>query len=320
MFQRKKRHSNSPPFNTSPDYEREKYSHSFLFEYGNLDDETLWIRTPSKDLYNVDWLTLRLLMELNAGMSVTTLCQKYKVDPMIVRTLLTNLEREKAIVKRGSKISRAEQIDDINIVPFIFLFFILIVLQIEYFQNVASTFQLRHWYETLVIGLISFLPIIFHELGHYLSARPYFPPRIGFTSILFFPAVYIDTHASWCLPRNIRLLINLAGILMDLGVNTLLVLLVVFYPPLEYYVTPLLILQYIRWSIIMNPLVSGDGYWLLSDFSRTVNMRKKGIEYLKKKMYHWLSIYGLFSLIFSVFSILGLIWFVLNLFRLGLAF
>ncbi len=308
----------SPSAFAYPESEKKNYHLCFRFEYGYLDDGTIWIRTPKKGLYHVDWLTLRLLLELNAGTSIAPLCKKYKVDSNELRTLLKNIQQEGAVVApREGKITRARQQDDIHIAPFVFLFILLIALQIEYFQNIAGTFRLHRWYETLLIGLFSIFPIILHELGHYLSSKPYFPPRLGFTFLWFFPAVYIDTHASWCLPRNIRLLINSSGLLMDLCFNTLMVVLVLYYPAWEYYVTPLLIIQYTRWSIIMNPLVNGDGYWLLSDFSRTVNMRQKAREYFRKKRFHWLSAYGLLSVIFSIFSVMGLVWFGLNLVRAG---
>ncbi|MBN2374061.1 hypothetical protein JXL19_09770 [bacterium] len=317
FLQQKISGSPSPhPAYTEP--ERKSYNQSLRFEYGFLDDGTIWIRTPSKGLFHVDWLTLRLLMELNAGMPVVPLCTKYKIDQKELNGLIANLRREGAIVSpREGKITKSGQQDDIHIAPFVLLFFLLAAIQIEYFQNIARTFRLGRWYDALIVGLISIIPIILHELGHYLSARKYFAPRLGFTFLWFFPAVYMDTHAAWCLPRNIRLLINSAGILMDMGLNSLLVALAIYYPAAEYYVTPLLILQYTRWSIIMNPLVNGDGYWLLSDFSRTVNMRQKGKEYLRKKRFHWLSIYGLLSVIFSIFSIMGLLWFVMNLIGLG---
>lgn len=299
---------------------KESYHLRFRFEYGFLDDGTLWIRTPTKGLFHVDWLTLRLLLELNTGIPLETLCKKYKVDPQELGRLLTNLQQEGAVVSpREGKISQAYQTDDIHIAPFVFLFILLAAIQIEYFQGVAHTFRLSHWYETLLLGLFSMLPIILHELGHYLTSRPYFPPRLGFTFLWVFPAVYIDTHPSWCLPRNIRLLINSAGLLADLVFNTLLIFLALYNPSLEYYVTPLLILQYTRWSIILNPLVNGDGYWLLSDFTRTINLRQKAWKYLRTRRFHWLSLYGLLALLFSLFSVLGLIWFAVNLFRIGIS-
>lgn len=304
-----------------PDIETENYHLRFRFEYGQLDDGTLWIRTPKKSLFHIDWLTLRLLLELNAGMPFVPLCRKYKVNPDEMRALLINMKKEGVIVSaREGKITQTTQEDDIHIGPFVFLFILLAVIQIEYFQNIASTYRLRNWQETLLIGIFSILPIILHELGHYFSSKPYFPARLGFTFLWFFPAVYIDTHEAWCLPRNIRLLINSSGLLMDLGFNTLLVILVIYFPWMEHYVTPLLVLQYTRWSIIMNPLVNGDGYWLLSDFSKTVNLRRKAKAYFRNRRFHWLSIYGFLSILFSIFSILGLIWFVLNLFRFGILF
>ncbi len=315
------RMSNNPPISSYPDSDRENYQLCFNFEYGHLDDGTLWIKTPSKGLFNVDWLTLRLLLELNAGARVTPLCQKYKIDKKELDGLLMNLQRERAIVvPREGKITKARKQEDINIAAFVILFFVLAAVQIEYFQSLAQTFRLMYWYETLFIGIFSIIPVIFHEIGHYSVARQYFPPRIGFTFLLFFPSLYTDTHPAWCLPRNTRMLINFAGILVDLMFNTLMIILVVYFKVLEYYITPLLIIQYTRWSIIMNPLVSGDGYWLLADFSRTINMRQKGREYLRKRKFHWLSLYGLLSVIFSAFSILGIIWFALNLIGLGARF
>ncbi|MGA1824023.1 MAG: hypothetical protein ACMUIP_05100 [bacterium] len=294
--------------------ERENYHLCFRFEYGPLDDGTLWIRTPSKGLYHVDWLTLRLLLELNAGATVKYLVKKYKIGLKEVHSLLASMEKEGAVVaQKNGKIERGRRIDDIQLAPYIFIALILGLLQIAYFQEIATTFRLNYWYDGLLIGLISFLPIILHELGHYFAAKPYFVPHLGFTFLFIFPAVYIDTQGAWCLPQNIRLLINASGLLMDLAFNSLLIFLVVFFPGLEYYVTPVLILQYTRWSIILNPLVHGDGYWLLSDVSKTVNLGQKGREELRKGNFNWLSLYGLFSLLFSLFSLAGLAWYVINL-------
>lgn len=298
----------------APQLERENYRLCFRFEYGPLDDGTIWVRTPRRGLFHVDWLTLRLLLEMNAGASTKNLAQKYKIEIKEIHSLLLNLEKEGAIVlSRQGKITRGKLQDDIHLAPFIFLFLFLGIIQVEYFQNLARTVHLNHWYEGVLIGLISIIPIILHELGHYMTAKPYFPPRLGFTYLWFFPAVYIDTQAAWCLPRNIRLLINSAGLFMDLIFNTIMACVVLYYPPWEYFVTPLLILQYTRWAIILNPLVNGDGYWLLSDASKTINLRRKGRETLRKGKIHWLSLYGLLSLFFSLLSILGLAWFIINL-------
>ncbi|MEW5801527.1 MAG: hypothetical protein AB1847_05405 [bacterium] len=303
----------SPPLSPHS-AEQENYRLCFRFEYGPLDDGTLWIRTPNRGLFHVDWLTLRILLELNGGVSVSGAAQKYKVEQQELRSLIVSLEKEGAIVPaRQGKITMGRQRDDIHLLPFIFLFLLLAAVQVEYFRTLARTVTLNRGYEGLVIGLFGLLPIILHELGHYLVARSYFSPRLGFTHLLFFPAVYMDTHPAWCLPQNVRLLINSAGLLADLIFNALLVALVLYSPPLEYYVTPLLILQYTRWTIILNPMVNGDGYWLLSDLSKTVNLRQRGRERLVKGEFHWLSLYGLLSLIFSLLSIMGLVWFAANI-------
>jgi hypothetical protein len=39
---------------------------SFRFEYGTLDDGTIWILPPSNNLFHINPLTLRILLELNS--------------------------------------------------------------------------------------------------------------------------------------------------------------------------------------------------------------------------------------------------------------
>lgn len=299
--------------------ERQKYHLCLHFEYGPLDDGSIWIRTPKKGLFHVDGLTLRLLQELNTGLGVETLANKYKLEAKEIFGLLANLEKEGGLVSpRQGKITQGRQPDDIHLVPYALLMFFLAVIQVEYFQSLARTLYLRYWYEGVFIGICSIAPIILHELGHYLAAKPYFPPRLGFTFLWFFPAVYLDTQGAWCLPRNIRLLINSAGLMSDLVFNSLLVGLVLWKPAFEYFVTPFLVLQYTRWMIILNPLMNGDGYWLLADFTKTVNLRQRGRESLVKRKFHWLSIYGFLSLLLSLISCLGFFWFIINLLGRGI--
>jgi hypothetical protein len=172
---------------------------------------------------------------------------------------------------------------------------------------------MRSFFDALLVGLIALAVVFFHELGHYLASRPHFKPRFGFTFLSIFPAIYVDTQLAWCLPRNTRILINGAGLLGDLLVNTVAIALVVLYPPLEYFVTPFLLVQFTRLTVVFNPLFSGDGYWLLSDATNAVNLNQQGLENLLHLRLNLYSLFGLLSLAMAVFSAAGFIWYLFNL-------
>jgi hypothetical protein len=186
------------------------------------------------------------------------------------------------------------------------------LIQLQYFQSHAKTLLLQKWQEAIVVASVALIAIIFHELGHYLVAKRYFKPKFGFTFLFIFPAVYVDTHQAWCLPKNIRILINSAGLLADFLVNALAIILAVNFG-WEYYVTPFLLTQYTRLSLVLNPLFPTDGYWILADFTKTVNLGKVGFQNLRRLKLNWYSLYGLLSFLLMLISTIGLFWFLCNL-------
>ncbi len=299
--------------NSNTPLKRKNYHLSFRFAYGTLDDGTIWVRPPSGHLFHVNSLTLRIILELNSGVSVDTVCKKYHLLENEVWSILGSFEKEEAIVKpKYGKIIRAKQQEDISLTPFILLVIVLGIIQADYFSLHARTFLLKYWYEGIFIGAIAVFAVFFHEIGHYFIAKKYFKPKFGFTFLFIFPAVYVDTHSAWTLPRNIRLLINASGCIADMIVNTAAIALVIGNPRLEYFVTPFLLMQYTRWSIVLNPLFSGDGYWLLADFFGVVNLTKKGFQNLIRLKLNLYSLFGLMSVLMMISSIMGIIWFIFN--------
>jgi hypothetical protein len=95
------------------------------------------------------------------------------------------------------------------------------------------------------------------------------------------------------------------------------------FPALERFITPLILAQFTRLSLILNPLFPTDGYWLLADLTRSVNLGQTASENLKKLKPNLYSLYALLALGFSAFSAIGLGWYLVNLLsglwsRLGL--
>ncbi len=300
------------------DVKKQKYRFGFKFNYGELEDGTFWIQPPTNNVFHIDPLSLRIILELNTGAAVNTICKKYSTSEEEVNKLLQKFEVEKAIVySKYGRINRKIKQDDISLAPFLMLLLLVAFIQVDYFSNYAKTFLLDRWYESLVVGLVAVAAVFFHEAGHYLVAKKYFgfKPKYGFTFLFIFPAVYVDTHVAWTLPRNKRLLINASGVLADMLVNTMLIIFVAVNRKYEYFVTPLLIMQYTRLTIVLNPLFSGDGYWLLSDFVKAVNLRKTSIQNLIRLRLNLYSLFGLLSAIIMFSSSLGFAWYLYNLLR-----
>jgi len=289
---------------------------NFTFSYGELEDGSIWIEPPSGRLFRIDKYTLGVILDLERGLSKEEVLKKYHLTDEELEEALRKFSLEKAIVNYGEgKINYRPKIRDISLKGFFLVFIILWLIQLEYFRYFAHTFSLNSWQDSIIIIVAGISAIFFHELGHYLVARKYFKPKFGFCFLFIFPAVYVDTQKAWTLPRNIRILINSAGIFADFVINVLVVTLVVNFPRWERLVTPFLITQYTRLSLVVNPLFTTDGYWILSDLTKTVNLRKVAIENLKRLKFNLFSFYGILSIWMMVVSILGVIWLIFNIFK-----
>jgi len=303
----KKQEDNIPPDKTS-------YYMSFNFEYGPLDDGTFWVMPPTKSLFHISPLTMRIVLELNSGSNIDVVAKKYELQRDEILEVLKKFADEKAIVKiREGKIRSGKKQEDIFLTPFILFTIVLCFIQIEYFKTYAATFLMKTFSDALLVGLIAVAVVFFHEMGHYIASRKYFKPGFGFTFLSIFPAVYVDTQAAWCLPKNIRVLINSSGFIADMLVNTLAIMLVVVYRPLEYFVTPFLLTQYTRLSVVLNPLISGDGYWIISDVTKIVNLTKRSFESLFRLRFNLLSLFAVLSIAMTVVSTAGFAWYLFNL-------
>ncbi|HTY44565.1 MAG TPA: hypothetical protein VMD52_01040 [Patescibacteria group bacterium] len=293
-------------------------TYRFRFRYGFLDDGTVWVLPPSNNLFRIDQLTFRVVMDLQDGEPLENVCGKYNFEAQELSQMIAKFNKEKAVVApAASQIVFEKAAQDISLRGYALLFGILAIIQVEYFKRYAHTYLVDRWQEGLYVAAAAVAVIIFHELGHYFWGRKYMSikPKIGFTFVFIFPAVYVDTQQAWRLPRNMRLLINSAGVFADLIVNTIAITLVVNIPRMEYFVTPFLLTQYTRISSVLNPLFPTDGYWILSDLTRTVNLGKVGFEHLRKLKLNLYSLYGGLSLALMLVSTAGLLWFLYNLFR-----
>lgn len=297
--------------------ETKDYNSRFIFSWGYLDDGSIWVHPPSNNVFNIDYNTLCAIFDLNGGLSITTVSKKYSAPEEEVVGALQRFQREGALVEpRHARISFESQEEDISLTGYLLLFLLLIYIHFEYFSSYAVTFFVSNVWEVLAITLVAIGVIFFHELGHYFFARKFFKgkTKIAFGFSFIFPVVYVETHEAWRLPRNKRLLINSSGLFADCVVNVFTIALVINHPALERFITPLLLTQFTRLSLILNPLFPTDGYWILSDLTKTVNLTDTSFQHLKKLRPDLYSLFGIMTIIFSVLSTIGLLWYVSNLF------
>ena len=280
------------------------------FEWGELDDRTVWARLPDQSVVRLGRDTLHLLLDLDAGRTRDEARARYRLEPAELRGILERFAQGGAVLPPGGmfgKIVRATPAEDKALAPWLLAALPLLVIHAEYLARYAATAVLPSWGEGLLVLAAGLAAALLHELGHYAAARPYFRPTFGFTWLGWFPAVYADTQQAWTLPRGLRLRISAAGVMVDLVVNALAILCAVRYPWLERYVTPFLLAQLARWSLTLNPFFDGDGYWLLCDGLRIPNLRTYARQRLEEGRRDVFSLYALVSVALGAASLLGLL-------------
>lgn len=133
---------------------------------------------------------------------------------------------------------------------------------------------------------ILFLKLI-HEAAHSLAAI-HFHCRvrgIGIGFMVFYPRLYTDTTDSWRLPRRQRLLIDAAGIIIELLLGGIAALLWCYLPPGSGKSTMFYIFTVSTLSTLLvngNPFIRYDGYYILCDLLNIENLMSRSSEYLKQ--------------------------------------
>ncbi len=205
--------------------------------------------------------------------------------------------------------------------PFIIALLIPAVLGylmvIRYFDQVSTAFINSLTWAGLAnyFFAILFLKLI-HESAHVISAT-HFDCRvrgIGLGFMVFFPRLFTDTTDSWRLPRKQRLLVDGAGIIIELLLGGIAALLWVYLPEgSKMKATMFYVFAVSTISTILvngNPCIRYDGYYLLCDITGIENLMTRSAEYVKQ-FWRWFFLrlgtrpherHGAFLLVFGVAS------------------
>lgn len=273
-----------------------------------------WLRTDAGEYKRIDPAFLDTLMALARGRrQIETLTEPEQAAV----TVLFDQE----YLREGEPVTELPTPSGITLWPRLLVFgvaFTLLTVYVGYQLLVASTpvptvvTANTGTVDQLLLSIPVFAGMaLVHEAGHYLAARPYFEPSIRLSRLNgVFPALVTTTTDAWRCPRSVRVWISLAGpffdVLQCLGLAALSLLAVPWAPMLAL----LPVIEYVRLLFSLNPLVRGDGYWLLVDWFGATNLHSRGIADLKHRQLTARALYALGSVAFTILGV-GILVFVI---------
>jgi putative peptide zinc metalloprotease protein len=139
-----------------------------------------------------------------------------------------------------------------------------------------------------------FIVKIFHELGHAYTAVRFGVrvPTMGIAVMMMAPMLYTDVTDAWRLTnRRQRLLIDGAGVIVELGLAVIATILWVFMAEgVARNIVFLIATSSWIMSVLvnLNPFMRFDGYYILSDLIRVDNLQPRAFAVGRWKLREWL--------------------------------
>jgi putative peptide zinc metalloprotease protein len=140
----------------------------------------------------------------------------------------------------------------------------------------------------LLLVLANFFVLFWHESGHALTCK-HFGRRIHKAGMMFYfgmPAFFVDVSDMWMAPRGPRILVSLAGPIVNVILGGVLGITVALLPPST--VTQMLyqaaFVSYLGALLNLIPLLELDGYYVLVDWLEMPELRQKSFAFVKKDL------------------------------------
>jgi putative peptide zinc metalloprotease protein len=189
---------------------------------------------------------------------------------------------------------------------------IIILSTCFYFLNHEIFYTSIPKSEWLYFFILSFIGVTFHEFGH-ASAAHHFGAKhggIGGGFYLFMPVYFADVTDIWKLPKQQRIIVNLAGMYFEMIYSVFLITMgIVFCKPFLIILSSIYSISILH---NLNPFARSDGYWILSDAIEKPNLMMHGFLKIKqifkskinwKKLDWFILLYGIISYCFILFFI-----------------
>lgn len=160
---------------------------------------------------------------------------------------------------------------------------------VYYTPNILLFFSFKHISLLLLLTLIplGLVAVLLHELGHAFAVKAFGREvhYIGVGWYWFAPIAFTDTSDMWLSSRKPRMLVNLAGIYVDLivaGIASLLVL-IISNPYIQAMLWLFALYTYVSGFRNLSPLQEMDGYYVLMDWVEKTRLRQSAVLWLIKK-------------------------------------
>lgn len=193
---------------------------------------------------------------------------------------------------------------------FISFFYIRDIRLGEFYKGITPSFAA--WFV-----LLNVISIIFHELGHAGACERFGANSgpIGFGFYLFTPVFYADVSDAWRLKRGERLIVDLAGIYMQVIFCAVFVSIYLingnaFFLHIAFLISTTVIVN-------INPFLRYDGYWALCDLINVPNLRENSMK-LMKQFFRWVirktntwksSVQNVFLVLYALSSSIFIVYF-----------
>jgi hypothetical protein len=281
----------------------------FGFTWGRTGD-VVWLRDPDGEYKRINPELRDVLRALARGdRDVASL-------PPATAELVAQLESEGYLVP-GEPVVEATDPADISLWPRLGAFALavgLLGVVIGANWTAAVSFPTDPMVNLWVLPFFAGAAVV-HEFGHYAAAKPYFDPRIRLGLLNgVFPALVTETTDAWRCPRNVRLWISLAGPFVDVLLTLAVAVVYVTVLPDTSLLASILLVQSLRIAFVFNPLLDGDGYWLLVDAVGVPNIRSRGFRDLRSLSSTWYAGYAVCSLAFTAAALAVGLYVVFTLF------
>ncbi|WP_428224799.1 hypothetical protein [Flavobacterium sp.] len=135
--------------------------------------------------------------------------------------------------------------------------------------------------------IINILTLVLHEFGHSAACQKFGGEggSIGLGLYILSPVFFSDVTDAWRLHRKERLIVDLAGIYMQLIITAIFSLTYFFNHDIRIISLISLILFGILFNL--NPFLRYDGYWALSDLMNLTNLKERSAK-ITGKFYGWI--------------------------------
>jgi putative peptide zinc metalloprotease protein len=160
--------------------------------------------------------------------------------------------------------------------------------------------------------LLTFISIVFHELGHATASHHYKAKHggIGFGLYLYFmPVFFADVTDIWRLDKWKRIVVNSAGVYFE--IIFCLVLSIIGFATKNQIIEILSLIIAGKALYNLLPFLRADGYWILSDLFNKPNLNFHSMNNLKliansffkkkalnlKREDYFIAFYGLFNIL-----------------------